>query len=110
MNNQFLLQPTSEYISLLSTLVYLMLMFHLPYLGMVLGSSVLSAAYNKFDRSSVGEALGVDWFRTFAGGSACLFIQDANCEYACTDPSLLAAIIGGGSSGLYITYNIPSHG
>jgi cytochrome c len=65
MNNQFLLQPTSEYISLLSTLVYLMLMFHLPYLGMVLGSSVLSAAYNKWkpalSKDLIDLALGKPW-------------------------------------------------
>lgn len=65
MNNQFLLQPTSEYISLLSALVYLMLMFHLPYLGMVLGSSVLSAAYNKWkpalSKDLIDLALGKPW-------------------------------------------------
>jgi cytochrome c len=65
MSHQFLLQPTSEYISLLSTLVYLMLMFHLPYLGMVLGSSVLSAAYNKWkpalSKELIDLALGKPW-------------------------------------------------
>ncbi|MCP5107072.1 MAG: cytochrome c [bacterium] len=46
--NQFLIQPTHEYLPLISALIYLMLLFHLPYLGMVLGSSILSTAYNKW--------------------------------------------------------------
>jgi cytochrome c len=46
--NQFLVQPTHEYLRLISMLIYLMLLFHLPYMGMVLGSSALSTAYRKW--------------------------------------------------------------
>jgi len=63
--NQFLLQPTYEYLSLLSALIYLMMLFHLPYLGMVLGSSVLSTAYNKWkpglSKDFINLAVGKPW-------------------------------------------------
>ncbi len=63
--NQFLIQPTYEYLSLLSALIYLMMLFHLPYLGMVLGSSVLSTAYNKWkpglSKDFINLAVGKPW-------------------------------------------------
>jgi cytochrome c551/c552 len=45
--NEFLVPPTFKYLHLVSYLVYFMLLLHLPYMGMVLGSSVLSLAYSK---------------------------------------------------------------
>ena len=69
--NQFLLQPTHEYLSLLSALIYLMMLFHLPYLGMVLGSSVLSTAYNKWkpglSKDFINLAMGPPWVRVAFG-------------------------------------------
>lgn len=69
--NQFLLQPTYEYLSLLSALIYLMMLFHLPYLGMVLGSSVLSTAYNKWkpglSKDLINLAVGPPWVRIAFG-------------------------------------------
>jgi len=44
--NEFLV-PTTKYLHLVSYLVYFMLLVHLPYMGMVLGSSVFSLAYSK---------------------------------------------------------------
>lgn len=46
--NDFFVQPGLQQLQLVSYLVYLMLLFHLPYMGMVLGSSALSTAYRKF--------------------------------------------------------------
>ena len=43
--NELLNPPTFKYLHLISYLVYFMLFIHLPYMGMVLGSSVLSLAY-----------------------------------------------------------------
>jgi len=45
--NEFLLPTSFKYLHLVSYLVYFMLLVHLPYMGMVLGSSVLSLAYSK---------------------------------------------------------------
>lgn len=45
--NEFLAPPTFKYLHLVSYLVYFMLLLHLPYMGMVLGSSVFSLAYSK---------------------------------------------------------------
>jgi cytochrome c len=45
--NEFLVPTTFKYLHLVSYLVYFMLLLHLPYMGMVLGSSVLSLAYSK---------------------------------------------------------------
>lgn len=63
--NQFLIQPTHEYLSLLSALTYLMMLFHLPYLGMVLGSSALSTAYSKWkpglSKDFIDLAVGKPW-------------------------------------------------
>ena len=46
--NQILTQPTQEYLSLISLLIYFMLLLHLPYMGMVFGSGLLSTAYRKW--------------------------------------------------------------
>ncbi len=43
-----LIPPTFKFLHLLPLLVYFMLLFHLPYMGMVLVSSGMSAAYRKF--------------------------------------------------------------
>ena len=43
-----LVAPTFKFMHLLPYLVYFMLLFHLPYMGMVLVSSSMSAAYRKF--------------------------------------------------------------
>lgn len=45
--NEFLVPTTFKYLHLVSYLVYFMLLLHLPYMGMVLGSSVLSLAYSR---------------------------------------------------------------
>jgi cytochrome c len=45
--NEFLVPTTLKYVHLVSYLVYFMLLVHLPYMGMVLGSSVFSLAYSK---------------------------------------------------------------
>jgi cytochrome c551/c552 len=45
--NELLVPPTFKYLHLVSYLVYFMLLLHLPYMGMVLSSSVLSLIYSK---------------------------------------------------------------
>jgi cytochrome c len=45
--NEFLVPTTFKYLHLVSYLVYFMLLLHLPYMGMVLGSSALSLFYSK---------------------------------------------------------------
>jgi len=45
--NEILTPPTFKFLHLISYLVYFMLLFHLPYMGMVLVSSILSTAYGK---------------------------------------------------------------
>ena len=47
MTNQLFTPPTFKYLHLISYLVYFMLLFHLPYMSMVLGSSLLSVLYAK---------------------------------------------------------------
>lgn len=42
-----LIPPTFKFLPLLSYLVYFMLLFHLPYIGIVMVSSLMSAAYRK---------------------------------------------------------------
>ncbi|NIM11704.1 MAG: hypothetical protein GTO45_06390 [Candidatus Aminicenantes bacterium] len=46
--NNLLTPPGFKFLHLISYLVYFMLLFHLPYMGMVLGSSVFSVAYRKW--------------------------------------------------------------
>jgi cytochrome c551/c552 len=45
--NEFLSEPNLRLLQLIPYLVYFMLLFHLPYMGMVLGSSGLSLVYGK---------------------------------------------------------------
>lgn len=45
--NEFLTLPNLRLLQLIPYLVYFMLLFHLPYMGMVLGSSGLSLVYGK---------------------------------------------------------------
>jgi cytochrome c551/c552 len=47
MTSQLFTPPTFKYLHLISYLVYFMLLIHLPYMSMVLGSSVLSVFYAK---------------------------------------------------------------
>jgi len=60
--NVLLNPPTFKYLSLISYLVYFMLLFHLPYLGMVLGSSLLSLVYARqkpeVSKDFIGLAMG----------------------------------------------------
>ncbi len=46
--NNLLTPPGFKFLHLISYLVYFMLLVHLPYMGMVLGSSVFSVAYRKW--------------------------------------------------------------
>lgn len=46
--NNLLSVPSFKYLNLTSYLIYFMLLLHLPYIGMVLGSSILSVAYSKW--------------------------------------------------------------
>lgn len=45
--NDLLTPPNLKFLQLIPYIIYFMMLFHLPYIGMVLGSSVLSAVYNK---------------------------------------------------------------
>jgi cytochrome c551/c552 len=60
--NEFLVPTTFKYLHLVSYLVYFMLLFHLPYMGMVLGSSVFSLTYSKekprLSKDFMGLAMG----------------------------------------------------
>lgn len=46
--NEVLMPPQVKHLQVISYLVYFMLLLHLPYMGMVLGSSGLSAVYNRW--------------------------------------------------------------
>ncbi len=46
--NEFLVQPNAKLLQLLSYLIYTMMLFHLPYMGMVLVSSGLSTAFRRW--------------------------------------------------------------
>jgi cytochrome c551/c552 len=69
--NELLTAPAIKYLRLVSHLVHLMLLVHLPYMGMVLGSSVLSAAYVKFKpglaKDFINLAMGRTWTWTGFG-------------------------------------------
>lgn len=45
--NDLLTPPNLKFLQLIPYIIYFMMLFHLPYIGMVLGSSVLSVVYNK---------------------------------------------------------------
>lgn len=65
MIEQLLSPPGIEHLHLMSYLVFFMMLFHLPYLGMVFGSSALSVVYRKWkpDLSDLflQTALGKPW-------------------------------------------------
>ncbi|MCU0284991.1 MAG: cytochrome c [Acidobacteria bacterium] len=46
--NSFLTSPTFKFLQVVPYLVYLMLFFHLPYMGMALGTTTLSIIYHKW--------------------------------------------------------------
>lgn len=47
--NELFSPPGLEHLHLMSYLIFFLLLFHLPYLGIVLGSSALSVAYRQFN-------------------------------------------------------------
>jgi cytochrome c len=63
--NEFLVPTTFKYLHLVSYLVYFMLLLHLPYMGMMLGSSVFSLAYSKgkpgLSKDFMRLAMGKPW-------------------------------------------------
>lgn len=63
--NEFLIPTTFKYLHLVSYLVYFMLLVHLPYMGMVLGSSVFSLVYSRgkpgLSKDFMRLAMGKPW-------------------------------------------------
>jgi cytochrome c len=63
--NEFLVPTTFKYLHLVSYLVYFMLLVHLPYMGIVLSSSVFSLAYSKgkpgLSKDFMRLAMGKPW-------------------------------------------------
>jgi mono/diheme cytochrome c family protein len=63
--NHLLTAPGLKFLQLLPTIIFFMMMFHLPYMAMVLGSSVLSVVFDKFkpgvSKDFLRLALGKGW-------------------------------------------------
>jgi len=72
--NQLLTPPTFKYLHLVSYLVYFMLLVHLPYMGMVLGSSVFSLVYSRW-KPDLSQA-----FSRLAIGRPSLWIASVSCR------------------------------
>ncbi|HLP57990.1 MAG TPA: c-type cytochrome [Candidatus Deferrimicrobium sp.] len=57
--NQFFTPPALKFLHVIPSLIYLMLLFHLPYMGLVLGSTMLSTVYHKWKPGPSRELLNL---------------------------------------------------